>query len=1001
MKAVTHSLRARLIFLVLLAVIPSLGLALYSGLEQRRMVESQSHEDAVRTARLARSRQQELIREAQSLLRTIVQSPAMRNRDQRQCADELTYSLRQHPQFLNIGVADVTGAVWCSALPHDPSISVADRAYFQRVLQTRSFAVGDYQVGRITGKPSLNFGHPVFDETGELTGVVFVALDLDWINTVFQDSSLPEGSTVAVIDADGTILMHNLSPETWVGRNMRQHPLIAEILTNQDGTTVKQVGLDGQGRLHAYVPLAKAMKGGHVFFCVGIPLDAALARSNKILTRNLLLIATVGLIALFMARSGANVLLLEPMDKILQASRQLAAGNLNVRVDTTGNVGEWTKLATAFNEMAEALNKRASEKAKAESALQENEERFRCLSASSPVGIFLTDVEGQCTYVNPMWRRIYGLTLMESVGEGWMRVVHPDDQATAVSAWREAVKKAVTFSQELRIVRADGATRWIHVRAAVMVADDGAGVGHVGTAEDITERKQAIEALREGEERYRSLVENARDAIFTLSPHGILLSLNPAFTGITGWPREEWLNKAFAPLIHVEDMVRALMNVTAVLRGETPPPFELRKDGSYVVGEFTVTPQFRAGKVVSVLGIGRDVTERRRLEEQFRQSQKMEAVGRLAGGVAHDFNNILTAILGYSEILLSRGQLDELTSRRVGEIHRSAQRAAALTRQLLAFSRKQVMELKVVDINSIVRDMQQMLSRLIGEDIRLVMDLAANLGSVKADPGQIEQVLLNLCVNARDAMPHGGALTIATLNVEFDEANPSPSPDLPDGAYVCLSVTDNGQGIKPEVLARLFEPFFTTKPAGKGTGLGLATCYGILKQSGGVILCQSEYGRGATFKSYLPRVDAPVTTVATPSEDNTAPPGSETILVVEDEAAVRELTCLVLRDLGYKVFEAGNGLEALKLMEAGSLPRLDLLMTDMVMPELGGRDLADRMAQKQPGIRILFVSGYTQDSLEVKEGGQWGATGFLQKPFVPQTLARKVRAILDGDGVVV
>ena len=401
------------------------------------------------------------------------------------------------------------------------------------------------------------------------------------------------------------------------------------------------------------------------------------------------------------------------------------------------------------------------------------------------------------------------------------------------------------------------------------------------------------------------------------------------------------------------------------------------------------------GRADQVLVVSTDITERRRLGEQLLQSQKMEAVGQLAGGVAHDFNNLLTVITSYSALLL--GDLAEGDPRRedVTEIKQAADRAAGLTRQLLAFSRKQVLQPRMLDLNQVVAGTEKMLRRLIGEDIDLVTVEGSNLGLVHADAGQIEQVIVNLAVNARDAMPGGGRLTIETANVELAADVASRRLDTRAGAYVMLAVTDTGTGIPSDALPHIFEPFFTTKERGKGTGLGLATVHGIVKQSGGDVWLYSEPGQGTTFKVYLPLMEGDASTVAPEGARRAvAPRGTETVLLVEDDAALRQLARRVLEGQGYVVVEATNGRHALEACD-GYSGRIDLVLTDVVMPELGGRAVAERLAERWPSVRLLYMSGYTDDDV-VRRGVLDTRAAFLQKPFTPEVLARKVREVLDS-----
>ena len=510
------------------------------------------------------------------------------------------------------------------------------------------------------------------------------------------------------------------------------------------------------------------------------------------------------------------------------------------------------------------------------------------------------------------------------------------------------------------------------------------------------EQARAQEQLRQSEARYRTLVDGVRDVIFALAPDGTIASLNPAFETITGFPRDEWLGRPFEQLVHSDDLPLALELLSSVARGEPRPVNQFRirtRKGDYRVGEFAATPQYREGQLAGILGICRDVTERLSLEQQLRQAQKMEAVGRLAGGVAHDFNNILTAITGYADLLLEDLGTTDRRRDDIAEIRKAAERAAGLTRQLLAFSRQQVMQVRVLDLNDVVADTQNMLGRLLGEDIALVTRLDPALGAVKADPGQLEQVIMNLAVNARDAMPGGGKLTIETANAELDDTYVREHFPARPGSYVMLAVSDTGTGMSDEVQSHLFEPFFTTKEKGKGTGLGLATVYGIVKQSGGYIWVYTEPGHGTTFKIYLPRVAGAPAQRASGPKASPVGAGTETVLLAEDEAAVRAVARHALERQGYTVLEASSGEAALDLAERHS-GRIHLLLTDVIMPGMNGRALALRLSELRPDLRVVYMSGYTEEAI-TRHGVLEPGLTYVQKPFTPEGLARKVREVLD------
>jgi two-component system, cell cycle sensor histidine kinase and response regulator CckA len=509
-------------------------------------------------------------------------------------------------------------------------------------------------------------------------------------------------------------------------------------------------------------------------------------------------------------------------------------------------------------------------------------------------------------------------------------------------------------------------------------------------------RKRNQDALRVSELRNRSLVQSAVYGIYRSNKEGNFLEVNPAMVNMLGYASaEEVLALSMARDVYTEhsERDRLIREHPKQARVENVEVKWKRKDGKPI----TVRLSGRAmenetGEVEGFEMIAEDVTERRALEEQLRQSQKMEAVGRLAGGVAHDFNNLLTVIRGYSELMLEEFAASDPLRDEVEEIKKAADRASGLTRQLLAFSRQQVLAPKVLDLNIVVSNMERLLKRLLGENIRLGSVLASELGRVKADPGQIEQVIMNLAVNARDAMPKGGRLTIETANADLDESYTHEHVGARPGKYVMLAVSDTGSGMTPEIRQRVFEPFFTTKELGKGTGLGLSTVYGIVKQSEGYVWVYSEPTRGTSFKVYLPRVDAPADARPAPLPEKTRYRGTETVLLVEDEDGVRALVKQVLTRNGYTVLEARHGGEALLHCERRS-EEIHLLVTDVVLEQMSGTELSSRLASLRPGMKVLYISGYTDDAI-VHHGVTQG-THFLQKPFTTEALARKIRQVLD------
>lgn len=516
---------------------------------------------------------------------------------------------------------------------------------------------------------------------------------------------------------------------------------------------------------------------------------------------------------------------------------------------------------------------------------------------------------------------------------------------------------------------------------------------------DISQRKNTEAALQESQKLYRDLVENANDIIYSHDLKGRVTSINEAGLRLTNYTREEALGKSMFDFIAPDYLEKAKEMLARKIAGEEKTVYDLeilKKDGMRVIVEVNTKLVYQNGNPVAVQGIARDITERKMLQVQLHQAQKMETVGRLAGGIAHDFNNLLTVILGKTDLALmqlkdSEGQLSE----DIAEIKGAAKHAATMTQQILAFSRKQVLQPRIINLNSIVSNMSKILKRLIGEDVKLETGLGSELGFVKADQSQIEQILMNLAVNARDAMPKGGKLTIETSNVVLDETYSHKHFNARPGQYVMLAFSDDGMGMSDDVLKAAFEPFFTTKEMGKGTGLGLSTVYGIVKQSGGYIWVYSEENLGTTFKIYLPRVDKPTEALLPADTPTELFQGNESILLVEDNDNIRTMVKDMLKMMGYKVTDASNGAEALSLVQATS-EKIDLLLTDVIMPGMNGRNLADKLAAEKSEIKVLFMTGYSDEAIfrhGILEKGQ----SFIQKPFTFESLAFKLRELLDDD----
>ncbi|MDO8480010.1 MAG: PAS domain S-box protein [Candidatus Rokubacteria bacterium] len=639
---------------------------------------------------------------------------------------------------------------------------------------------------------------------------------------------------------------------------------------------------------------------------------------------------------------------------------------------------------------------------RADGALRRSEERYRLLAENISDVIGLYDLGMNAVYVSPSVQQLRGFTPDEVIARPMIDQLAPGSRDLAMRVFREEMEiersgrgdPARSRMLEFEMLCKDGTTVWTESKLTTVRDSSGSLTGVIGVSRDITERKRVEGTLRDTSQTLRTLIDASVLAIVALDRDGRVTLWNNAATRLFGWSAEEVLGR---PLPTVPEDRRAEFEDGRVrsLTGEDViyETQRRRKDGSLVdvlrSSAFIFDPQ---GERAGSMAIFVDITERKQLEEQLRQAVKMEGIGRLAGGIAHDFNNLLTVIGGRSYLLLSQLPAGHAMRRDLLLIQQTGDRAAALTRQLLAFSRKQTLAPAVIDLNEIVSGMRTLLERVLGEDVDVIMDLDPALGHVTADPGQIEQVILNMAVNARDAMPEGGQLTLETRHVDVDPTYARQQVELAPGPYEVLSISDTRVGMDAATVARAFEPFFTTKAVGKGTGLGLATAYGIVKQSGGHITVYSEPGSGTTLRVYLSRTEtsesAPVA-----AEEAAARRGTEVVLLAEDDANLRALTRDILASSGYTVLESQDVEDALRIAERQD-GTIHLLLTDVVMPHMSGRVLAEAVKRFRPDVKVLYMSGYTDNAI-VHHGVLDPGTALLQKPFTPAALARKVREELD------
>ena len=688
--------------------------------------------------------------------------------------------------------------------------------------------------------------------------------------------------------------------------------------------------------------------------------------------------------------------------------------------------------------------------------IQESEERFRSLSSNSPDIIYTIGNDGAFTYVNPAWERILGHPTEEVIGRFFIQFVKPEEVPKYKKIFKETRDQKKTVRDLTgTILHQNGSERYFSLSAAPNLDAEGKVIGVVGTFKDITDRQLAEEALQY-RVNLEKLITSISTHFINLASEDINPEINLALKQIGSFAETDrsfifkfiesggrventhlWCAEGIAvphtlleetpvpdlPWFYNKINRQEVVSIPDVAR--LPPEAEAEKKAfsSRGIKSLLCVPMVYGGNLIGFLGFdssGKEKDwseevvalltiigeifahalerlwvegEKKKLEEQLRQSQKMEAIGRLAGGVAHDFNNMLTGIIGYADLLLLSLTRDHPLIGKVEEIKKAGKRAASLTQQLLAFSRKQMLQPKVLDLNLVVNDLKKMLQRLIGEDIELETHLEPSLFRVKVDPNQMGQVLMNLVVNARDAMVRGGKIAIETANVVLDQAyGRKKGVSLQPGPYVLLEVRDSGAGMDPETRSHIFEPFFTTKELGKGTGLGLSTVYGIIKQSGGYIWVDSQPECGTTFQIFLPQAEGESALKESPSHSPLLFHGSETILIVEDNELVRNLTSEALKQYGYRVIEAPGGEPALQIIREYK-EKIDLLLTDVVMPGLNGRELADQVLSLRPGIKVLYMSGYSDNAI-VQHGVLTPGLAFIEKPFSPETLAEKVRQVI-------
>ncbi len=987
------SLRARLLLLVLAAMVPALALIVHSAVEERSAAIMEVRTHAREIADQAAADENQLNAEFRQLLMTLARLKPISSGgpdEFRRVGGEL---IRDNPRINNIARVDLKGVIVASVLPLPGTINVADRPYFRRALQSRDFAVGDYQIGRISGRGTLNFAYPIRNDEGSVGSILYASLDLEWLNREAADTTghVPAGATLTRADRNGVVFAQYPAGPIPLGKAF-PIPEVLDAVRKDERGIVEAAGQDGIPRLYVFSRINRPAGSGNACVILGYPRQLIFREGNRLLAIRLSGLGFVMLLGVIATWFGAETAVLDPIRALLDATRRFGEGDLSVRTGISPSEGELGILAAGFDRMAEAIENR-------EHALREAQKLYQTLVSTSPDAITVTDGRGNIIFVSDMALKIYGHDPGETViGRNLFDWVDPEDRPAASERFGNLLTGGSLDKTEFRLLRRDGSRFVGEIYASPLQNESGETYGLIVATRDVTERIRAADALRESELRLRAAIENLPFEFWACDAGGRFTLANTLAIRKYG----DFIGKKMAELETTDGYRSTLdgINRRVVLSGETIRfETEFVLDGVRQTNDNIISPIRDGDAVIGLVSITIDITERKQaearqeeLEAQLRQSQKMEAVGQLAGGIAHDFNNLMIVVLGQVDLVRRRWK-EPLLSHHLDEIGKAGERAATLTRQLLAFSRRQILQPRVLDLNGVLEDIRSILDRLLPDNYLVEILAADGLWPVLADPTQIGQVVVNLVVNARDALPDGGSIRVSTANVSIEDGDPDRPPAAREGEYVRLCVRDEGVGMNAATKARLFEPFFTTKEVGKGTGLGLSTAYGIVMQSGGHIRVDSEPGIGTTVCIWLPRAKGDVAPLH-PEIPVEPPHGNSTLLLVEDAGHVRDLVRDILEEFGYAVIEAANGAEALSVAAAHDGP-IDLLLSDMVMPGMNGRKLADAIRAARPAIKVLFMSGYTEETVFQSAAGE-GRTAFIQKPFTPEALGWKIHEVLSA-----